>query len=403
MPRPMIAPVCALFAIAALTCSPFDSSNATGNTGPDASPVWTTGDGSSDGGISGGGTPDGGSPDGGSADGGGAGGGGAAAACDGVVPVANPPRQSASVPHAQGEVCWFFSSDEQGNVAAESHAGNDFSNVEWKFFPPGGGTVTGTARAGVDFFGQPNGFEATHRESGSTYLVHWSGAGAEQGRTLLGGPGCRGEAFLSLQKGSLVLGGCNGGALIGTIFDADGRVVASRPVVDHLVDAVGAVDGAGRMIVVVWPGSAIGSGGAAAGRWFDASLNATTDWFQLPGNGQRPFVRPLIGGGVAVQSGGSWMAALGSNQSGFGDPPAWLASHPLHDFMIVRQGRAYALIPKDGASEPRNVLQLYDGAGNSCGSGSFPGGGLAIGHDGTVIASSGSDGCGMAWWSGVLR
>jgi hypothetical protein len=417
MSRSMVVPVCALLAIgASLTCSPFDSGD-TGSAGPDAGPVWTTGDGT-DGGTAdaGGQTPDAGTPpdsgvSGGGGGGGGAGGGGGTgggggggppAACDGVVPAANPPRQSATVPHSFGQVCWFFSSDEQGNVAAESHSGDDFSNVQWNFFAPGGGSPTGTARAGVDLFGEPNGFEGSHREAGSIFFMHWSGTGTELSRTLLGGAGCNGETFPSLQKGALVLGGCNGGALNATIFDADGRLLVTRAVANQLVNAVGAVDANGRVIVVVWPGSAIGLGGAAVARWFDASLNATTDWFQLPGDGQRPLVRPLIGGGAAVQSGGSWVAAVGSGQAAFGDAPAWLASHPQHDFMIVRQGRAYALIPKFGTSDPRNVLLLYDPAGNSCGAGTFPGGNaLSVGHDGTVIDAK-SD-CTIAWWSGVLR
>lgn len=423
MRRSVIVPACALLAIAAsMTCSPFDSGDQTANAGPDAGPVWTTGDGGTtgaDAGTGGGQAPDAGNAADGGSGGGGAGGGSgggggssdagtssqAGTACDGVVPASNPPRQSTTVSHSFGQVCWFFSSDEQGNVAAETHSGDDFSEVQWNFFAPGGGPRTGTATAGVDFFGEPNGFEATHRESSSIFFLHLSGTGAELSRTLLGGPGCNGETFPSLQKGALVLGGCNGGALDATIFDADGRLLVNGAVADHLVNAVGAVDANGRVIVVVWPGSAIGLGGPAVARWFDSSLHATTDWFQLPGNGQRPLVRPLIGGGVAVQSAdGSWVATVGSGQAGFGGPPAWLASHPLHDFMIVRGGRAYALIAKFGASDPRNVLQLYDPAGNSCGSGTFPGAdALSVGHDGTVIDASGADGCNIAWWSGVLR
>ena len=243
--------VCALFAvIGSVTCSPFDTTEASIGSGSDAGPIWTTSDG---------GTPDGGtgSSDGGTAtsDGGGGGvgtgggaGGGASAACEGIVPGSNPPQQSAVIPHGSGQVCWFFASDEAGNVAAESHSGSDFSNVEWKFWAPGGGGVTGTARAGVDLFGEPSGFESTHRESGSTYLVRWSGSGAEQNRTLLGGPGCNGEAFLSLQKGSLVLGGCSGGALMASIFDVDGKLVASRAIADRFTNAVGAVDSNGSQV-----------------------------------------------------------------------------------------------------------------------------------------------------------
>jgi hypothetical protein len=300
-------------------------------------------------------------------------------------------------------VCWFFTSDESGNVAAESHSGSDLSNVEWKLWAPGGGGVAGTARAGVDFFAQPSGFEGTHRESGSTYLVRWSGSGAEQNRTLLGGPGCGGEAFLSQQDGSLVLGGCNGGALMASIIDVDGKLVVSRAIADRVVNAIGAVDAKGKVIVVVWPGSAVGINGAAAARWFDSSLNTTTDWFTLPTDGNRPAVQPLIGGGVAVQSSdGTWVAVVGSNQPGFAAPPQWLASNPKHEFVIVRQGRAYALIAKYGSSGPRGDIQLFDASGNLCGKGTFAGAGLSVGHDGTVIAAGG-DGCTMAWWSGALR
>jgi hypothetical protein len=268
---------------------------------------------------------------------------------------------------------------------------------------PAGGAVAGTARAGADFHAQRNGFEGTHRESGSTYLVRWSGSGAEQNRTLLGGPGCSGEAFQSMQKGALVLGGCNGGALMASIFDVDGKLVVNRAAADHVASAVGAIDANGNVIVVVWPGSAVGINGAAAARWFDSSLNATTDWFTLPTDGNRPFVQPLIGGGVAVQSSdGTWVAVVGSKQARFAPPPQWLASNPKHEFVIARQGRAYALIAKFGSSGPRGDIQLFDASGNFCGTGSFAGAGLSVGHDGTVIAASG-DGCTMAWWSGALR
>jgi hypothetical protein len=264
--------------------------------------------------------------------------------------------------------------------------------------------VAGTARTGVDLFAQPSGFEGTHRESGSTYLVRLSGTGAEQNRTLMGGPGCGGEAFLSLPKGTLVLGGCNGGALVASIFDADGKLVVSRAVADRIANAVGAVDAKDRVIVVVWPGSGVGINGAAAARWFDSSLNTTSDWFTLPTDGNRPSVQPLIGGGVAVQSSdGTWVAVVGSNQAGFAAPPQWLASNPKHEFVIVRQGRAYALIGKFGSSGPRSDIQLFDPSGNLCGTGSFAGASLSVGHDGTVIAASGSDGCTMGWWSGALR
>jgi hypothetical protein len=94
---------------------------------------------------------------------------------------------------------------------------------------------------------------------------------------------------------------------------------------------------------------------------------------------------------------------VGSNQAGSAAPPQWLASNPKHEFVIVRQGHAYALIAKFGSSGPRGDIQLFDASGNFCGTGSFAGASLSVGHDGTVIAAGGSDGCTMAWWSGALR
>ncbi len=113
-------------------------------------------------------------------------------------------------------------------------------------------------------------------------------------------------------------------------------------------------------------------------------------------------MRPLIGGGAAVQVDGAWVAVARSAVGSADDPPAWLASHPHHDLQIIRQNTAYALIPKSGAS-PRNALELFSGAGERCGAVTFPTEGLSMGMEGTVIGSSGEGGCTHDVWSGLLR
>ena len=96
-------------------------------------------------------------------------------------------------------------------------------------------------------------------------------------------------------------------------------------------------------------------------------------------------------------------AAWGSGKGGWDPPPAWLASRSSTDFVVVRQGRAYALIAKSGSSSPRNRLELYTPEGEHCGAGTFPAEGLSLGPDGTVIGSGGVGGCQVTWWPAVLR
>jgi len=84
------------------------------------------------------------------------------------------------------------------------------------------------------------------------------------------------------------------------------------------------------------------------------------------------------------------------------NPPSWLSSHRNYDLQIIRQGRAYALIPRDDVS-PHDTLDLYSGAGDRCGSLKFPAAGLSMGPDGTVIGHAGEGGCTHPFWSGLLR
>ena len=378
---------CILVAALLVACGPIDTGNGSSALPADAGPVWA-----------GGGAPDG--PDAGTPAPPGPGSPATPTACEGIVPSSNPNPVSVTVPHQGGDACWYLTTDDQGDVAAEAHPSN--GPPRWQLWSPSGSPL-GSRTAGFDFFGQQSGFEGTHVESGSTFFARYSNAGAELSRTLLGGSGCGGEAFLSATSGALVLGGCANGPLTASIFDENGGLAVSKAVAPKRADAVGLVDAKGAALVVVWSGSAVGNSGKAAGRWFDASLSPTTDWFALPGNGDRPVLRPLANGGAALQAGGSWVATVGSGKGGWDPPPAWLASRSSTDFVVVRQGRAYALIAKSGSSSPRNRLELYTPEGEHCGAGTFPAEGLSLGPDGTVIGSGGEGGCQVTWWPAVLR
>ena len=408
----------ALLLVSSHACAPVDTGSGSVGPGSDGGPVFTGGGGGGapDAGAPGGGadagspdagpggTADAGSTGGGTADAGSAGG-GVANGCDGLLPASIPAPSTAIVPHKAGQSCFYFSLDQMGDVAGESHSGGDpattLLNTQWQTWSAGGAPGRQFS-AGYDLYGEPDGFEGASRDAASTSIVKWSSTGAEQRRTLLSGPTCSARAFLSRFAGTLALGGCDGGGLTAALFDAQGAAILSRVIASKKVDAVGVVDAQGRTVVVL-PGSAVGLSSTYAARWFDNQLAPLTDWFTLPGSGVNPSLQPLIGGGAAYQVGGDWVASLGSGTPGWTAPPAFLAGHPKNDFRAIRGGRGYARIARYGADEPGNKIEIYDLAGDHCGTGTFPGEGVAVGQDGTVIATGGDGGCSLSWWTGILR
>ena len=384
--------------IAIVACGPVDQSGSPSLGGSDAGPVAAVDAGpvaATDAGsvASGGG--------GGGAAGGADAGPAAAAPCDGVMPAALGTAQAATVPHGKGDVCWYFTGDLAGNVAAESHAGssgNAFAG-NWSVWAAGGDRRGGFSGVGGDVYGQAAGFEST-RNSGSNALVLWSADGKDLRETQLDQGGCTALAFYASGGGTLVLDACPG-SLSAFRFDGQGAPLASESI-GPFTKSAGIVDAQGRTLILVAPGSAAGVQSAYAARWYDASLSALTPFFAAPGSSGQVLIRPLAGGGAALQVGGDWTGVSQSGTAGFAAPPGWLASHRNYDLQIIRGGTAYALIPRSGAS-PRDALDLVSAGGDRCGSLTFPVGGLSIGPDGTVIASAGDDGCSMSWWSALLK
>ena len=52
---------------------------------------------------------------------------------------------------------------------------------------------------------------------------------------------------------------------------------------------------------------------------------------------------------LAIQIDGNWVAVSRSGVGAADPVPDWLSSHKSFDLQTIRQGRAYALIPKSGA------------------------------------------------------
>ena len=75
--------------------------------------------------------------------------------------------------------------------------------------------------------------------------------------------------------------------------------------------------------------------------------------------------------------------------------PAWLKDGA--EVAIVRGAKAYGLIGK-------NVVDIASPAGSACGPVTFGGASsVSVGVDGTVIGSSGANGCTKIFWLGALK
>ncbi len=364
-------------------CGPLDQSGSPGS-----------GSGGADGGVAADGGTVAGGPDAGGGTGGGGGGGAPLADCTGVMPGPLGPPATAAVQHGGGDVCWNATTDLSGNVAAESHPASmgDAWVGHWRIWSADGHDRGDFDQVGGDVFGQREGFETTQKNA----LVLWSATGSEVKRTGLD-DGCSSQAFPSATStGSLVLVRC-GAAVKARRFDDAGNLVASADVGTGGA-AAGVIDLQGRTLVVIAQGN-----GPYTARWFDASLAPASATFPLSASGASlPVLRPLASSGAAVQVNGVWVAVVRSGVAAADDVPPWLASHANFDLQLIRNGTAYALIPRAGAT-PHNALDLVAGNGDRCGSVTFPVAGLSMGPEGTVIGSDGDAGCTHSWWSALLR
>lgn len=373
---------------AACACGPIEQNGISPSTGfandggvPPDGGVVADGGVAADGGV--------GSTDAGVADGGAA----AALDCSGVMPDNLGAAVTVTTPHGRQDVCWNATGDLSGNVAGEAHPGSMGDNWTgtWHVWNPGGTERGSFSSVGGDVFGQQDGFQSTQRNQ----HVAWSANGQAVRRSALSDK-CSEEAFYSSLGGSLVLERC-GSKLNAYRFDTQGARAASIEVGQANNAAAGVIDAQGRALIVI----AHGNGYAA--RWYDLNLSAISAPFDLSPKGKsKPMVRPLVGGGAGIQIDGSWVTTVRSGVGAADNPPSWLSSHRNYDLQIIRQGRAYALIPRDDVS-PHDTLDLYSGAGDRCGSLKFPAAGLSMGPDGTVIGHAGEGGCTHPFWSGLLR
>ncbi len=321
--------------------------------------------------------------------------------CAGIVPDALPESRSIVVPHRDGGVCRGPLVDGQGHLAVHG-AGVGWSIFTWD------GLLLGTIRDNLHhvFNAQPSGFQGTlfqpHPKYPLNYLAHWNPDGSERNRSFIGaGDACGISLF------PIIGGGSQGNRSCGIQdsllrFDEDGQFVAGGPIERGLRPSSLAVDVNGLTAALFrysWENSNY------VVRWFDVEATPVSDFFgdiSRPGNLPTPLVQPLINSGLVVQLGGDWVAMLPSGEETVTTAPEWLKPYSNYDLDIVRGRRAYALVPKAPVPDTSTIL-LYSARGNYCGYITFPLPNLTVGTDGTVVSSTGKDGCSVTWWPHVLR
>ena len=171
--------------------------------------------------------------------------------------------------------------------------------------------------------------------------------------------------------------------------DAQALEVVSATVPGAYVPRGAAEDASGAVLVLT------GAGTEVSGLWVDLTRGTSGQPFAI-GTATSVFARPLLGGGVAVRLDSSWAGMMTPGDSTLHPAPAWLGGSS--DFVPVRAGKAYALL-KAG-----NAVDLVSVQGNACGTVTFPGvTSVAIGLDGSVVGSTGQQGCTKFVWRDVLR
>jgi hypothetical protein len=335
-------------------------------------------------------------------------GGTAFADCDGIVPAALGTSVTAQVTSSSALACADATSDESGNVAAESHTPGA-RTFDWEIFTSQG-QHEGSARAiNGDLFPQGLGFEALKTIASAPNFVRIAPDGTLSHQHVVGNEPLAAHDFRAWPDGLVVFNAVcpqAPGAFEFFRFGDDGSVLARSTIPAPppngcaLAGVANAPGGITLALFYTDPGRADNE---LVGQWFKADGTAMTGIFTL--QTAAPVVpltlRTLVTGDVAVQgSAGHWLGIIAANGGTvLTPPPSWLADG--HDLTIVRNEKAYALIPQAGSL---NHLDLVSIQGNVCGTVTFPGvQSLTTGADGTVIGSAGAQGCTKTWWPALLK
>ena len=318
-------------------------------------------------------------PDAGPADG------GPQADCSDLLPAPPGAAVTFDVVGNPGEICTTAIGDGEGVIAGDSQPASESLKRWFEFGPPYGGRSGSFQAPGI--IAQPKGFIGLYGAPMVSVSLWDSG-----GRVMPTAPvGEAGHVVLGRASGSGVISlSASSTELAVRKHDAEANEVASATVSGAFTPRAAAEDGSGVVLALT------GSGTTISGLWVDLAKGTAGQSFAV-GTGSAVAARPLLGGGVAVQLDGRWAGSVAPGESALRPAPAWLGN--VADFVPVRGGKAYALLPQSG-----NVVGIVSPEGTSCGSVTFPGvSNVTVGLDGSAIGGSGTRGCTKVVWRNVLR
>jgi hypothetical protein len=302
-----------------------------------------------------------------------------------------------------------------------------FGAVAWEVVSRRGVETGGLAGGDFGYFllPQPRGFHVVTTPLSGAFLTVYSAEGRALRSIAVAGRDEPLAVAADPRGGTLVarwvLGEGDTQVLTLQFYDSSGEPQAS-PVVVRTVPrgespAVAAgVDVRGR-VLGLWrePGEA-----AWVGQWLERNGSALTEPFAV---GLLPpeaplLLRPLSGGGLALRIGEAWELQFPSGVPEGWPAPAWLAENPGSDLVLIRRGRAYALVPPPtfiAGSGCQESLLLFARDGTACGELTLPFGGstcagrrVGIALEGTVIQQielniPANNQCAWRWWPKLLR
>jgi hypothetical protein len=307
--------------------------------------------------------------------------------CTGVVPTVPASASAFDVGAAPGQSCSSAFTDSTGVIAAESHTGavsGDAAQVDWHEFDARGITA-GSFTGGASLSPQASGFLGLQGALSSLNFDWWSGTGSLENLMPVG-DGTAGVAVATGFPSGAIVARNTGTNIVVQSFDANANLVNSVPITTSATVLAVAQDQGGQVLVVLSNGQGV---------WVDLAAGSSSTPFSI-GTGTAAIARALIGGGVAVRFDGHWTAVVNSANTILLPAPSWLTDGS--DFTIARGGKAYAV-----TTPGSNVIPLAVGQ-TTCGAITLPSASsVSVGLEGTVIGSSGPNGCSKIFWSTLLQ
>lgn len=306
---------------------------------------------------------------------------GTPADCLGLLPGPLGAAVAFDVP-VPGATCGPSTVDGQGVTACQAQS---TSQLQWLEFGTNG-TRQGTFTGPPQVYAQPMGFIGIY--GGSPLLVAYWGQGGSMDLS----PDVAGDALAlgpTLGPGVIAVASSAGSLTVHKLDDQAIDVTnASYPISATPLGA--AEDASGSILVLTRNGAGV------SGMWVDLTKKSNGQAFAL-GTAAAVAARPLLGGNVAVQLDGVWTGVLAPGETALRPAPSWLGGDV--DFVPVRGGKAYAVVPRSGSA-----VGIVSAQGSSCGSVSFPGvNAVSVGQEGSAIGSTGASGCTKFVWRNALR